>query len=752
MKTRLVPWHLGIALLLLTPVAAAQTKAQKAATEAFRACHEMEDYGDATPCWKRWLEKYKNVGGEAEVMLAEERAGNKKPAPKKEEAEPPKPEPPPAEPKEEPKKEEAAAETEAEPAAEPPAEQAAVVPVAISATGPDLCASNGKQKRAVVFGVADAESLNKDAGLEAAEAPRHLNEVFLQRFPNPRFQNVVTTLAGDPKWATASSLSVGDVKAYIKSHADEGEAAALVEQSLGCSDFVVFTTLENFSSLPGEGPAGVELTMSGKMGIFSVKGDALTLVDSFEASVPSIFDKAEDKAAESAAASLDASTSSLDSANQAAANAENTADQASDAANKVGDAAKDVANGEMPAVEVGANSESCPEGSEDCAAKKPEAAPLIEKPTAGDAHERMGTLCVEASKSKDKNALLACEVRVRAYMMAKSFKESSQDVPGWQLSAPLQVADGRYTMALGKSDNISVGDGFDVLDENGNRVAYFKVRSVGPGGSEGEQKPSTLALRLGEASDGDTLSEHGMIGLGLQLHGGANFYFLDKAHYAPYGAIQSPDGWVQQQFGLPQLMYGGGGALSYDLSGLVGWSEFSVRAGGDFLLGNGTATQTRLIVAELLAEKGFYLGKGLGLYLGFGPTMTMAKVRSVPFYNPVVLGELNAGSGDIEPVAQMPGQIVDFEATRFGAAAEVGFEFLLSPNLAVRAEIPLRFSFPTKGYDSANPAKSQCPTDLTDPASVSNSPDQDSQGCWGFDTRKDTFASAGARVGAKIMF
>jgi hypothetical protein len=191
-----------------------------------------------------------------------------------------------------------------------------------------------------------------------------------------------------------------------------------------------------------------------------------------------------------------------------------------------------------------------------------------------------------------------------------------------------------------------------------------------------------------------------------------------------------------------------------------------VRAGGDFLLGNGTATQATLIVAELFVEKGFYLGTRTALYTGLGPTMTMAKVRAVPFYNPVVLGELDPDSGDIVEVrdmvpgqGEMPGQIVDYEAMRFGAAAVVGFEFLLSPNVALRAEVPLRFGFASAGYDSANPATMVCPTSFDedapgtlDPTTVSASPDQDSQRCWGFDTREDTFASAGARAGAKIMF
>jgi hypothetical protein len=96
---------------------------------------------------------------------------------------------------------------------------------------------------------------------------------------------------------------------------------------------------------------------------------------------------------------------------------------------------------------------------------------------------------------------------------------------------------------------------------------------------------------------------------------------------------------------------------------------------------------------------------------------------------------------------------------RFGATALIGVDFELTPGIALLAEIPLHFSFPSTGYDSAAPSTMVCPRSFDanapgtlDPTTVSQLPDQDSLRCWGFDTREDTFASAGARIGARVTF
>lgn len=267
----------------------------------------------------------------------------------------------------------------------------------------------------------------------------------------------------------------------------------------------------------------------------------------------------------------------------------------------------------------------------------------------------------------------------------------------------------------------------------------------------GEEAAAELTPEEFTASS-DALGEFQELGLSIQVHGAGHYLFLDQPHFAPYGAIQAgPDSWVQQQFGLPELMYGGGGAVGYDWGQHVALSKLFVRAGVDFLIGNGTATQAQIVAFELMAEKGFEL-MPFDLYVALGPAATLVRVRSVPYYNPVILGELDPDTGEIVEVSQMPGQIVDYEALRFGVAAVVGVHYELTEMIALRAEIPLRYNLASQGYDSANPATSQCPSDLSDPSGVSSTANQDSQRCWGFDTREDTFASVGARLGAAIRF
>src|SRR5690606_31365669 len=138
--------------------AAAQTKAQKDATNAFRNCRDMEQFGDATPCWRLYLERHRSAGNEAEIMLAEERVARApaEPAPPATGESPAEAPPPVAEPPGEPDA----------PPAEPEAketEPVAVVPVSV--WGPDLCATKGDRRKAVVFGVAKTELLEADAKL-----------------------------------------------------------------------------------------------------------------------------------------------------------------------------------------------------------------------------------------------------------------------------------------------------------------------------------------------------------------------------------------------------------------------------------------------------------------------------------------------------------------------------------------------------------------------------------------------------------
>lgn len=94
---------------------------KKAATEAFKQCRDQEQYGDATACWRAWLEKHRSAGGEAELMVAEERVAKKSGDPGVD-----KPKKKRATKKDEPKEGEAAAEQEPEEETEEEEEEAPV--------------------------------------------------------------------------------------------------------------------------------------------------------------------------------------------------------------------------------------------------------------------------------------------------------------------------------------------------------------------------------------------------------------------------------------------------------------------------------------------------------------------------------------------------------------------------------------------------------------------------------------------------
>jgi hypothetical protein len=68
----ILPCFVLAAVASIAAPASAQ-KAKKAATEAFKACREQEKFGEATSCWRAWLEKHKSAAQEAEVLYAEEK-------------------------------------------------------------------------------------------------------------------------------------------------------------------------------------------------------------------------------------------------------------------------------------------------------------------------------------------------------------------------------------------------------------------------------------------------------------------------------------------------------------------------------------------------------------------------------------------------------------------------------------------------------------------------------------------------------
>jgi len=97
-RSRATGYARGLSLHLVVSVAAAVTftgahvapasaQAQRAsdkprlASEAFKGCREQQKLGDATACYKLWLQKWKDVANEGEVAYSEEHSGRKEPDP-----------------------------------------------------------------------------------------------------------------------------------------------------------------------------------------------------------------------------------------------------------------------------------------------------------------------------------------------------------------------------------------------------------------------------------------------------------------------------------------------------------------------------------------------------------------------------------------------------------------------------------------------------------------------------------------------
>ncbi len=686
----------AVSLLSSVPALAKEPTAQekKAATDGFKSCHEQETYGDATSCWRVWFDKYEHTGTEAEVLFAQERlkrAGiTPKPTPAPDSkppagaATPPATTPPPSGTQAKPQPSPDTV-TEVPSAATSAPATAAAVPFVMTVSGPNLCeqkpnpaATGFSKKRAVIFAPAGADSIESDPGIKRVGGAQQLREVFLQRFPLDRFSNLTTTLSGQAGWEVKPSLSKDEVKQYITS-ATNGDNAALgaqLAQSVDCADFLVFPaiTAHTVKPLPAGKGAPLELDLDGQLGIFKATDAGFELVTTLTASVPGYLDRAQDAAATQAAKAMSSATASAngalakankvgDQANKVANQAQNAANQAQNAVQSAGDAAGNLANGQLPgAVGTGAGTGS---GADSGAGgivptlKVPE----IKNPLA-DMHERMSDAC---TKAKTPDETLICEVRVRAYQLSWHFRDDAVSVEGWQMVAPLRFGANGNTEApaisLGKEESLKVGQGFVANDPNGERLGYFKVVRVGPGGSAGESEPSELNLRMGTATEGMQLREYHVWGLELSAHAAFEALVLDSAQH--YVLVSGNE---YATYKLPTIAFGGGGSIGYDLSGLLSSTETRLRLRLEYLSGTGTGTSATVMPIDLSFEKGFYLGKGLNFFLGVGPTLSLVSLK-------VALPLLVAG----QPVVTE-----DLSAKRFGGELDAGLDVLLSPRLALR--------------------------------------------------------------------
>jgi hypothetical protein len=541
------------------------------------------------------------------------------------------------------------------------------------------------KQRVIVFAPAAADSIAGDAAIKAVEGPRHLRDVFAARFPLDRFHNIVATLPGRAEWATAAEVSLDEVGARLGPQASRGDSAEasrearFLRYSLACADYVAFPSIESHEAkwdekevqTKGGGKKKVKvitLKLTGAVGIFRRDGAALRLVQTVRASVPGMLDFATDITAGAIPdVDVDLKAAGLRLAVKTASKALRLPPHLSAVPGEA------CALGRAPQDGV-AGLAGCP--------KQGTASGEL---AASTLDERAGPVCREARSEgtpapRQREAMVICEVRSRAAQLARALQKEARGVEGWKLFAPLEKAlpgdPEAHTMSLGREEGVKTGHGFFALSPARERLAYFKVTSVGPGGEKGTRDPSELSMRFGAAPLGSRLEEYPQIGISLMPYFG--FAYLTQNHGKT--VVTRPDGAIDR-YRLSPLAVGGGAYVSYDLSGHLGAVETYLRIGAAYFVAPGWLN-AKLLPVDVMFEKGFYIGTGALWYLGVGGGLTVVKVN-VP----------ETGRGG---VAQKLG------ATVYGAQLRTGLDYMLSADASLRFDVGARLHFNAASYETSD--------------------------------------------------
>ena len=704
--------------------AAPTTGARAAASRDFSMCREMQKEGSATACWKVWLKKHRATGSEAEVAYAEEHTNEA--AALAASTKPTAPAQPGADKAAEPKgfgtsaPEGGSDKPSAQPIPLPASDRA----VEVSGAVLDLCGLKPKadatrfvKQRVIVFAPAQSNRIESEQAIRSIGGGAEVRSVFASRFPLDRFHNVITTVEAKPGWATAERVSLDELRLHIDAAAvpppKDGDASTdaadakrekeFVRYSLGCADFIALPDLTDHKAEWEEREVKTKkgtkkvrtlnLKLEGSMGIFRREGDAYVKVETVSASVPSFVDIATDATAGSIP---DIDPSQILDAGKAVKTATKVL-KLPDYISAIPDAAcvlkREVSDG-VPTLG------NCKE--------KAIVRPIF---AAASIDERASDTCKKANAdgtpSGEAARLMAiCEVRVRAFQLSRALQKEARGVEGWKLFAPLEKGtkddSDAWAFSLGKDEGVKTGWGFYAVDANRERLAYFKAGDIGPGGDAGLKERTELIKRFGDAPLGARVEEYPQIGIKITPWGGLGLVTWN------YGA--SVDG--RAVWRMPSLVVGGGGTVSYDLSSLLGWNEFSVNVGAGYLAGlSGENVQLGLLPIDVGFEKGWSY-RILTFYLAIGQTTTVTsvKVKATP-----------DGGTD-----QSLGAVV------VGAHGRLGFDFMMAPWASLRLEGIARVHFNKADYKDSDDDKNP----------VLN----------GFDRRVDHFANLGPNVALAFTF
>jgi hypothetical protein len=709
----------GVTLALIAlagPVGRAQAQSverdKQAATEAFRLCREMERDGDATACWRLWLRKYRTLGHEAEVMVAEERVAAKEdPTP-----EPRQKEPPPArtETTEEESREPPG--TSREPPAGPPAGPTAMgVVLDLCALKPRDDAARFVKARVVLLALSGVSRLDGDPAIRQVEGARLVREVFRARFPLERFYNVVADLEGSKGWQKREALSVSTVREHLRavpkvaSDDDDDEKergpdeASFVAYSVACADYLVvpapvgheveWRDVEVTTKRGGKQKVKqLNLKLEAEVAIFKREGTELRRLALLSARVPGALDFATDLAA-GAMVGMD-----VPGVEQALAVERALELPKHMSALPSADCVFDL---------VGIDGQP---GLQKCAKSGPGDGAVAS--SLAQADEALGPTCRAAYRGEGAPAevarsMVACAVRTRAFQLARALQTDARSVPGWRLFAPLQLGTKdepeAHAVSLGREEGLKVGYAFQRMGARGERLAFFKVTDVGPGGECGTDEPSELALRMGDGEAGTGIEEYPLVGITLLPYAtiaGLTYNYEATVFQGTGGATV---------YELPVAVFGGGVHVSWDMSPVIGVVESHLRVAVSGLFGGGTRTTLLLVPIDVSFEKGFYLGGPVTFFAGLGGSATYAS--------------LEAASSD----AGAPEQ--SLSAWVFGMNVRTGLDFLLHPTTSLRVEFATRVHFNRADYTDDD----------------GNAPQA------GFERRDDHFATLGGSLGFHFM-
>jgi hypothetical protein len=726
----------------------------------FSMCRELQKEGDAGSCWKVWLRKHRAIGTEAEVAYAEEHLETREPSTRPTEVEAPDPK---ASKKSFIKRDASEESRRIREFDSTPAEKPNSPPVVGEAETPDedvgegnrqdgqgkskqrkgkpesaepsdrlaevaggvldLCGLKPKadatrfvKQRVVLFAPAQSARVESESSIRSVHGGELVRGVFASRFPLGRFHNVITTIAAKPGWDVATSLPLDELREFVESapveaawldgEGEEAQANAererdFVRYSLGCADYVVAPNLTNHTAEWVEREVktkkgtkkikALDLKLEGSMGIFRREGDRFVLVKNLSASVPSMIDLATDATA-GAIPDVDP-MAMLDPSK--AATAAMKALQLPPYISALPDAAcelkKEVADG-VPT--LGA----CKD--------KAVVRPLL---SAASIDERASDTCKKAyaEGASDAMSLIAtCETRVRAFQLARALQVQARDVDGWKLFAPLEKGTKddpeSPSFSLGRDEGVQTGWGFYAIDGQRNRLAFFKAGDIGPGGDAGKEDRTELVPRFGDAPLGARMEEYPQLGLKLLPWGGVSFLSWNYGASVVGNAV----------WRMPTTVAGGGAEVGYDLSGLTGLMEFNVRVGGGYLAGlNGENLRLGLVPIDVTFEKGWSAGR-LTIFLGVGQSTTLASV-------------------DVMKTPQ-GGEDQSLSATVAGMNSRLGFDLMLTPDVAMRLEGTARIHFNSASYSDSDDEKKV----------VLN----------GFDRREDHFATLGPSFVVGVTF